>query len=88
MFGPIICLLSLTWEQRAGTMLRALQTPVYKPHSFCAGVLLPARILTNKDTETHEEGATTVFKTVGMPSWHAWPARNCITVPFALGKAK
>lgn len=85
----VFCLVpSFASSHCVGTMLRALQTPVYKPHSFCAGVLLPARILTNKDTETHEEGATTVFKTVGMPSWHAWPARNCITVPFALGKAK
>jgi len=35
----------------------------------------------------YKEEARMVFKTGEMPSWYAWPARNCLTVPFALEKA-
>lgn len=71
-----------------GTVLRTLQTPLCKPPFFLYRFAVCCQNSYLKDTETHEEEATTVFKTVGMPSWYAWPARSCITVAFALRKAK
>lgn len=55
---------------------------------FCTSMLFADRIIFYKGAKTHKEEARMVLKTVAMPSWDAWPARNCITVAFALEKAK
>lgn len=88
LFVLITCLLLLmTWEQRVGTLLRALQTPLYKLPFFLYRCVICCQN-SYKDTEIHKEEARTRCKTVGMPAWYAWPARSCITAPFALRKTK
>lgn len=42
-------------------------------------MLFAGRIIIYKEAKTHEEEARMVFKTVGVPSWYAWPTRNCVT---------
>lgn len=68
LFVLITCLLLLmTWEQRVGTLLRALQTPLYKLPFFLYRCVICCQN-SYKDTEIHKEEARTRCKTVGMPA--------------------
>lgn len=74
---------SRVWEQH----WEHYKTHYAYPHFLCTSMLFAGRVFIYEEAKTHEEEARMVFKTVGMPSWYAWPARNCVTAPLALEKA-
>lgn len=80
---PLLIDMGAVWEQ----CREHYKTHYIYPHFFYTSMIFAGRITIYKEDKTHEEETRMVFRTVGMPSWYAWPARNCITVPFALEKA-